>query len=286
MSKPAFETRNDADWSSSSRTPLLIDIPRDSPPPYANASPKATDASTLLVHTPYSPGYYDDDFDESYFHPRNVRKRPFIRRVLSCLKWPAIIGTLVALCLFISLFAAHLVEVKAPELYAKQALNLNISSVSVENLSSEGLKAHVLGEVSFDSSRVKDRPTRVFGRIATTVMRKAEVKDTYLFISHVDDNDNVDVFGRASVPNIVVDIRDNHVTPIDFVSTVEDIASAKEIAKLVQEYLQGKLQDAVFRGDADLPLRSGILPLGTHHVSHDVKLQGEQLLLPYLLAEY
>ncbi|KAK9346456.1 hypothetical protein V1522DRAFT_404478 [Lipomyces starkeyi] len=273
MPELAFEIRNDVDGPSSSRTPLLIDSPRDSPPPYANVSPKAADSSTLLVHTPYSPGYYDDEFGESYFQPRNVRKRPLILRALSCIKWPVIIGTLIALCLCISLFTAHLAKIKAPELYAKQALNLNVSSVSVENLSSEGLQAHVIGEVSFDSSRVKDRPTRIFGRIATSIMRKAEIEDTYLFISHVDENGKLHVVGRASVPNIVVDIRDNHVTPIDFISTVEDIASAEEIAKLVQEYLQGKLQNAVFRGDSDLPLRSGILPLGTHHVSHDVKLE-------------
>ncbi|KAK9375374.1 uncharacterized protein V1513DRAFT_442730 [Lipomyces chichibuensis] len=274
MPELAFETRNDADGPSSSRTPLLIDIPHDSPPPYENVSPKASESSTLVVHTPYSPGYYDDELDESYFQSRNVRKRPLILRALSCIKWPLIIGTLIALCLCISLFAAHLVQINAPELYAKQALNLNISSVSVENLSTEGLQAHVIGEVSFDSSRVKDGPTRIFGRIATTIMRKAEIADTFVLISHGEGNRR-HIVGRASVPNIVVDIRDNHVTPIDFISTVEDIASAQDIARLVQEYLQGKLQNAVFRGDSDLPLRSGILPLGTHHVSHEVKLQGE-----------
>ncbi|KAK9368789.1 hypothetical protein V1509DRAFT_64293 [Lipomyces kononenkoae] len=279
MTRLASEARSSADMerSSSSRTPLLIDIPRDSPPPYANESPKATDSSTLLVHTPYSPGYYDEDINESYFQQGYARKRPFIRRALSCIKWPIIISTLIALCICTSLLTSHLVKVKAPELYAKQALNLNVSSVTVENLSSDGLQAHVVGEVSFDSSRVEDKLTRIFGRIATTIMRKAEIEDTYLFISHVGEDGKLHVVGRATVPNIVVDIRDNRVTPIDFISTVEDIASAEEVAKLIQEYLLGKLQNAVFRGDVDMPLRSGILPLGTHHVSHDVKLQGEYL---------
>ncbi|KAK9241221.1 hypothetical protein V1525DRAFT_334664 [Lipomyces kononenkoae] len=284
MTELASDARSyrDRERSSSSRTPLLIDIPRDSPPPYANDSPKATDSSTLLVHTPYSPGYYDEDFNEAYFQQRYGRKRRFVLRALSCIKWPVIISSLVAFCICVSLLTSHLVQVQAPALYAKQALNLNVSSVSVENVSADGLQAHVVGEVSFDSSRVKDKPTRIFGRIATTIMRKAEIEDTYLFISHVGDDDKLRAVGRASVPNIVVDIRDNRVTPIDFISTVEDVASTEEIAKLVQEYLLGKLQNAVFRGDADLPLRSGILPLGTHHVSHDVKLQGQYLLVPLL----
>jgi len=180
----------------------------------------------------------------------------------------------------------HLVSVNAPATYARQSIVLNVSSISVEDLYADGLKAHVVGEVSFNSSRVEDKWTRVFGRFATNVMRKAEVKETYMFISRVDEDQKSNIFGRASVPNIIVDIRDDHVTPIDFISEVEDIASVEEMAKLIDEYLEGKLGNAVFRGDADLPLRSGIMPLGTHHVAHEVKLQGEEFFIYFLLNNF
>ncbi|KAK9481305.1 hypothetical protein V1514DRAFT_300662 [Lipomyces japonicus] len=281
----------ESDEPTSSDMPLLhlnlSDQRPASPPLYNNESPKATDESALLVH---SPGYYDDD-DLSYFAGRNVehKKACLARRAFHYLKWPALIGVVAACCVLLSLLTVHAVSVNSPVLYAKQAINLNISSVSVLDLSSEGLHAHVQGEISFDSSRVKDRSTRILGRIATSIMRKAEVRDTFMIISKVDLNDGskVDQLGRATVPNIVVDIRDNHVTPIDFISNVEDIADVEDIAKLVRDYLQGNLKEAIFRGDADLPLQSGILPLGTHHVAHDIKFQGGiGGAIPFSISEF
>ncbi|KAK9466238.1 hypothetical protein V1512DRAFT_264179 [Lipomyces arxii] len=251
----------------------------DSPPPYTD-SPKATD--TLLVHTPYSPGYYDDDY-ESYFTPRNTPKRCRLRS----LKWPALIATLIAILVLVSTLTSHLVNVNAPASYATQALNLTISSVSIDDMSADGVHAHVIGQVSFDSAKVKDRPTRVFGKIATTIMRKAEVLDTNMLISRLSAHNQLELFGSASIPNIVVDIRDHKVTPIDFVSTVHQLAAVSDIAKLVEEYLHGTLKDAIFRGDADLPLRSGILPLGTHHVAHDVKLESAiSGSIPFIVSDF
>ncbi|KAK9449130.1 uncharacterized protein V1518DRAFT_417239 [Limtongia smithiae] len=286
MPKVSFQSDDAAGSAGRASFPrLTIEIPRGSPPPYANISPKANDASTLLVHTPYSPGYYDDDdFDYGYF-PR--RKQNVFVRALHFLKWPVIISSIVTICVLTTLVSLHAVKVKSPVLYARQSMNLNISSISIMDASASGLHAHVVGEISFDSSKVEDRTTRIIGRIATTIMRKAEVDETALFISRVEDNGKSSVFGRASVPRIVVDIRDKRVTPIDFISTIRDRASVTDIAKLVEEYFRGELAGALFRGDADLPLRSGILPLGTHHVAHDVRLSGASLgKIPFELSEF
>ncbi|KAK7205302.1 hypothetical protein BZA70DRAFT_277811 [Myxozyma melibiosi] len=255
---------------------LSIEIP---PPPYANHKSSSATAA-LLVHTPYSPGYYDEDNEEDYGDGlfENTRRQPRVNsyavgRALRLFKWPIVISTLVAACLSLSLVASHLVKTSAPAMYAKQSINLNLTSVSIVQMSSNGIHTHVVGEISFNSSRVQDRTTRAVGRIATLIMRKAETKETTMDISHVDESGHPITIGQASVPNIVVDIRDGHTTPIDFISTVKDVAAISDIAKLVEEYLHGELNGAVFRGDVDLPLRSGILPLGTHHVAHDVHLQ-------------
>ncbi|KAK9454255.1 hypothetical protein V1511DRAFT_420903 [Dipodascopsis uninucleata] len=276
MAKQSDELGSGLDGESvDARTPLMIDMPAEAPPPYSASSPKTPDEqSRLLVRTPFSPEYYDEYDADSYFGIPVRRKRPLFIRIVKALKWPAITALVLGFITLITVLAVQIVEVNAPATYVRQALNLNITSISVEDLSREGVKSRVQGEISFDSSKVDDSLTRNLGRFATSIMRKAEVKETYLYIARVESESNRKVIGRASIPNIVVDIRDKHVTPIDFVSNVEDIASVQEIAKLVEQYLQGHLQGALFRGDADITIRSGILPLGTHHVSHEVKLTG------------
>ncbi|KAK9463164.1 uncharacterized protein V1516DRAFT_672137 [Lipomyces oligophaga] len=213
-------------------------------------------------------------------------------RACSLLKWHLIALFTITTLVLSGLALSHAYKVNAPEAYARQALSLNFTSVSVSEISMEGVMVHVVGDVEFDSSRVEDKITRILGRIATTIMQKAEVADTSLYISRVlensaPDSPSLQLFGRASVPSTIVDLRDHHPTHLDFISSVEDIAAVSEIANLVEEYLNGGLAGVKFRGDADLEIRSGILPLGTHHVAPVVQLSsGDRPALDFAITVF
>ena len=82
------------------------------------------------------------------------------------------------------------------------------------------------------------------------------------------------LLGTADVPPLVVDIRNGHVTHLDFLTdlTAGDVEGIQRIGK---DWLDGRLNRLRVQGKADVGLKSGIFGFGTQKLSKDMVFEGE-----------
>ncbi|CRK39892.1 hypothetical protein BN1723_018740, partial [Verticillium longisporum] len=62
--------------------------------------------------------------------------------------------------------------------YAKEAAVLEPTNLSLESITSDGVKARIQANFRLDGSRVKDDSSRRLGRFATWVVRKLGTEET------------------------------------------------------------------------------------------------------------
>lgn len=161
------------------------------------------------------------------------------------------------------------------EQYAKESVTLNVSSISVESFTSEGLQARVKADVMIDAGRVKSGFVRAMGRIGTSVAKKVSTApgEVHVFLP---DYDNV-LLGKVLVPTMVLDIRNGYTNELDFVSDVVP-GEMDGVRKVVDDFIAGKVKKLRVWGWARLDMRSGILPLGRQLLSETLTFES---LSPY-----
>ena len=122
-----------------------------------------------------------------------------------------------------------------------------------------------------DASRVHKKSVRDLGRVGTGIARAAETKRSKVEVV-LPEYGNV-VLGTADVPPLVVDIRNGHVTHLDFVTdlTAGDVAGIRRIAR---DWLDGRLNHLRVQGKADVGLKSGIFGFGTQTITKDMVFKG------------
>ncbi|KAK9473122.1 uncharacterized protein V1510DRAFT_363938 [Dipodascopsis tothii] len=284
-------------------TDALLMSPMQSPPPYTEVAgsssgsrsaaaaalypnPKASDSQALLVPSPY----YEEEGRDGYFPVADYDEPPRTRTRYLCA--PSSCFARMCCCMLPLLFlvvfvttvgfviaGAKFMRMNGPEQYATQAMQVNVTSVMIDHIDFSGVHTNVECTVEFDSARVENPTVRTVGRLATTLMRKLSIFNDGILISQTHNRQRAIPLGRASVPPFVIDVRDHHVTNLALNTVVKEVASAADIAKLIDDYIQGHLQRAVFRANTNLTLKTGLLPLGTHHISKDVTVEGIEHIL-------
>lgn len=173
----------------------------------------------------------------------------------------------------IIIFVAFFVPA-AVEQYAKEAAVLEPTSLSLESITSDGVRARIQANFRLDGSRVKEDGTRRIGRLATWAVRKLGTDETkvQVFLPEFDGM----LLGTAAIPPLVLDLVDGHSNAVDFVADLVP-GDADGIRMLANQWLRGKLETVRFRGKADLRLNSGFLPLGSHTVTESLVIEGQYL---------
>ena len=162
----------------------------------------------------------------------------------------------------------------AVEEYAKQAAMFEPTDLSIDSFTPSGVRARIRGNFGMDASRVEKKPVRDLGRFGTWIARAVESKRSRMDV-YLPEYDNV-LLGTASVPPIVVDIRNGHTTYIDFLVDLEpgDVDGIRQIAN---NWIDGRLGQLRVLGEAKIPLKSGIFNLGTQTVSESLVFEGQSL---------
>ena len=190
------------------------------------------------------------------------------------LRWPSIIaGIILAILVIVALVLGFLLP-GAVKQYAEQAAVIEPTSLSVESITADGVRARIQANFRLDGSRVDDANARRLGRLATGIMRELGTEETELTV-HLPGYGN-SLLGSARVPPLTIDIVDGHNTAMDFVTDLIP-GDAEHIRKIANDWLEGKLDRIKVTGSAAIRLKSGIFPLGTHDVAESMVFEGQAL---------
>jgi len=242
--------QREGDNLATERTPLL-------PSTAAHTAPEAR--SNVTANGAFQTPLDDAASGKSIKLPRKRRWATLIALILLCLICIAV--------LVIGFFAPA-----AAEQYAREAVTVNVSGLSIESFTPQGVQARVKAKVNVDASRVKNGFVRILGRLGTAIAKEVSTKEGELHVFLLDYDDAL--LGNASIPPMVIDVRDGHSNFYDFISTVEPV-SLDTAQKVVEDYLDGKLKSLEVMGSTRLVMRSGILPLGNQLFMDTMKFEGK-----------
>jgi len=245
--------RREGDNLATERTPLL-------PSSAAHTAPEARSNITAngAFHTPLD----DAASGKSIGSPEPPRKRRL-----------ATLIALILLCLiFIAVLVVSFFVPAAAEKYAREAVTVSVSSLSVESFTPRGMQARVKAGVHMDASRVKSGFVRNLGRLGTAIAKEVSTEEGELHV-FLPDYANA-LLAKVSIPPMVIDIHNGHSNFYDFICTVEPVTldAAQDV---VEDYLNGKLKSLEVMGRTRLAMRSGILSLGNQLLMDTMKFEGK-----------
>lgn len=161
----------------------------------------------------------------------------------------------------------------AVEEYAKEAVVLEPTNLSLESITADGVRARVQANFRLDASKVRNEHARRIGGVATWFVRDLSTEATKVSV-YLPEYDNV-LLGSAGVPPLTINI-DGQNTAIDFVADLVP-GDAESIRAIANEWLEGRLGSLRFNGQADITLKTGFIPLGTHAISESLTVEGQSL---------
>ncbi|KAF4582046.1 pre-rRNA processing protein [Ophiocordyceps camponoti-floridani] len=187
-------------------------------------------------------------------------------------RWPSIIAIIVLALLTLAVIGLGFVTPPAVREYVEKAAVLEPTSLSIENLTADGVRARIQANFHLDSSRVSDHGARRIGRFVTGAVRRleADVSPVALRLPGFDGA----LLGTAIVPGLSIDLVEGHNNRLDFVTDVNP-GDSDVVRRIVNQWLAGELKQLKITGATELRLNSGILPLGTHQVAESVVLQAK-----------
>jgi hypothetical protein len=189
-------------------------------------------------------------------------------------RWATIASLSVLSTLVIAILCLGFAAPAIVEEYAKEALVLEPTSLSIDSFTATGVRARIQGDFVLDGSRVQKKSVRDLGRVGTWIAKEVESEESMVKV-YLSEYSNL-LLGTAIVPPIKVSIRDGHHTHFDFLADLEpgDVDGIRRIAK---DWLDGRLGSLAVKGVASVALKSGIFKLGTHTLSQSIFFQGEPL---------
>jgi hypothetical protein len=162
----------------------------------------------------------------------------------------------------------------AVEEYAKQATVLEPTNLSLISITTNGVRARIQANFRLDAQRVANDHVRRVGRAATWLVGELGTEETKISV-FLPEYDNV-LLGTATVPPLKIKIADGRNNAMDFEADLAP-GDAEGIRMIANEWLDGKLDSVRVRGQADIQLRAGFIPLGTHSVAESLTFEGQYL---------
>lgn len=189
-------------------------------------------------------------------------------------RWASVIAlsflSLVVIAILCLGFAAPAIV----EEYAQQALVFEPTDLSIHSFTATGITARVQGTFKLDASRVQRKSIADIGRFGTWIAKEIETKESDVKV-YLPEYGNI-LLGVADVPPIKVNIRNNHLNAIDFLTDLEP-GDMDGIRRIANDWLDGRLGSLRVQGVATVPLKSGIFSLGTQKISQSILFEGQSL---------
>ncbi|EFQ98725.1 hypothetical protein MGYG_01743 [Nannizzia gypsea CBS 118893] len=186
------------------------------------------------------------------------------------LRWPTVTA-LVVLCL--SVIAILILGFAAPSMmkqYVQEATTFKPTGLSITSFTPSGIKARVRGTLVLDASRVKNPTIRDLGRFGTWIGREVETENSMVevYLPEYDDA----LLATVTIPPIKVTVRNGYLNEIDFIAELAT-GDPDGIKGAISDFIEGNIAQLSLKGMAKVPLKSGILYLGSQHITETVVLQ-------------
>lgn len=241
--------------------------------PFSHASGETSPLLSSTADTPRYDGDYDEP-DSASVRSRRSDGRPARSARPKSPRWPSFIAMGVLGLIVIAIIALAFIVPDAVQEYAKQAAVVEPTSLSLESITANGVRARIQANFHLDASRVENEHVRRVGRAATWVANQLSTEETTITVT-LPDYQRL-LLGTAVVPPLVLNLRDGQVTEFDFVTDIMP-GNVEGIRSIANEWLEGRLDRVRLRGQADLSLKSGIIPLGTHAIAESLVFEGQSL---------
>lgn len=188
-------------------------------------------------------------------------------------RWPSIIAMVILGLLSVAIIVIAFFVPAAVEEYAKEAAVLEPTNLSLESITKNGVRARIQANFRLDGAKVHNEHVRRVGEAATWFARELGTDATNVSV-YLPEYDNI-LLGSAVLPPLSIKINGEN-TAIDFVAELIP-GEAEGIRMIANEWLEGRLNRLRFQGKADIKLKTGIIPLGTHAVSESLTFEGQSL---------
>lgn len=188
-------------------------------------------------------------------------------------RWPSIIAMVILGLLSVAIIVVAFFVPAAVEEYAKEGAVLEPTNLSLESITTHGVRARIQANFRLDASKVKNEHVRRVGTVATWFVRTLGTDSTNVQV-FLPEYDNI-MIGSAVIPPFTLRINGDN-TAIDFVAELMP-GEAEGIRMIANEWLEGRLNRLRVLGKADIKLRTGVIPLGTHAVSESLTVEGQSL---------
>lgn len=235
-------------------TPLLArqaDYDRQNGGNLANGAP---DSPTTRSVSPIQEGFQDDKKGQR--------------------RWASVISLSFLILVVIAILCLGFAAPAIVEEYAQQAVVFEPTDLSISSFTATGARARVQGTFKLDASRVRKKTIADIGRFGTWIAKEIETKESDVKV-YLPEYGNV-LLGVADVPPIRVNVRNNHVNTIDFLTDLEP-GDMDGIRRIANDWLDGRLGSLRVQGVATVPLKSGIFSLGTQKISQSMLFEGQSL---------
>lgn len=146
--------------------------------------------------------------------------------------------------------------------------------LSIDSFTSFGVRTRLKGDFYLDASRVKKKSVRDLGKAATWIAREVKSGRSKVDV-YLPEYENA-LLGSAQIPSITVNIRNQHHNRIDILADLEpgDVDGIRRVAK---DFLDGHLKELDVYAIAKVPVRSGIINLGTQTVQQPMSFKGNDV---------
>ena len=237
------------------------------------SSPDASERTPLLSQQDEESQYNDQPngsaspaVDSLHAHQNESSKKQQRR-------WPTIIA-LTVLCLAVLLTCFGFAIPSVAEEYAQQALVFEPDNLSIDSFTSFGVKARIQGVFYLDASKVHKKPVRDLGKFFTWIAREVKTGESDVDV-YLPDYGGV-LLGSATIPSITVNVRNHHYNHLDILADLEpgDVDAIRTIAK---DFLDHRLDSLSVEAVAKVPLRSGLINIGTQTVRQALKFEGNDV---------
>jgi hypothetical protein len=265
-----------------STSPLLGSADRSSRQARSQRSHESNESTPLLSNTNSTPQHDHEENDDEDPSPspaasslRSIQEGRFTATSSKYgRQWPTIVAVSVLGALVMVIMTGVFFAPAIVEQYAKQSLVIEPTRLSIDSFTPSGVRARIQANFKLDASRVENNAVRNIGRFGTWIAREVESKDSKVQV-YLPEYGNL-LLGTAMVPKVVVDIRNGHISHVDFLSDLEP-GNVTGIRGVVNDWLEGRIGQLRVQGKADVALKSGIFPLGTQSISESLTFEGQYL---------
>ncbi|KAI8945119.1 hypothetical protein F4801DRAFT_594399 [Xylaria longipes] len=239
---------------------------------------ESSESTPLLSSTSATPAYDGDgaepEADNASIQSRHSHAVSAHSTKKKARRWPSFIAMGILGCVAVAIIILAFIVPDAVQEYAQQAAVIKPTSLSIDSITVDGVRARIQADFRLDGSRVKNDHVRRIGRASTWVANQLGSETAEIDV-YVPDYGNV-LLGSAIIPPLVVSLRDGATTQFDFIADVRP-GNVEGMRTIANDWLDGRLDKLCLNGKTDLNLKSGFIPLGTHTVSETLVFEANKI---------